>query len=342
MTVTVNQKISLAIVHLAMKFLWYLDVVTNISPKIASKLFRYALVFFIVISLGVFVYSYKYINDFFLGFVYTVNGYPSNNLAQLKLKPAEYPVVISNVRVPYISAKSVLVVDKSNSKVLFEINPEVSLAPASTTKLMTALIALELYSPDEEVSISTECAAVDSTKAYLSEGSKYKVRDLISAMLVSSAGDAACALGSGKLPTEEFVSLMNSKAKQLGLLNTHFSNAIGLDGNGSHRSTAVDLYQLSVAAMEYPLIRDAVHLKNYDIRSTDSQYLASVSNTNRLLWEVEGTLGIKTGTTAEAGEVLIYENSDGKKDIVIVVMSSQDRFGDTTKLLDWVNQKYRW
>jgi D-alanyl-D-alanine carboxypeptidase len=342
MTVTVTQKISVVLLHFAMRVLWWLDVLTNISPKVASRLFRYSIVVFCLFLTGMFVTTYRYVNDFFLGAFYTVEGYPYSNIAAIKIKPLEYPSVISDVRVPYISARSVLVVDKSNSKVLFEINPELSLAPASTTKLMTALVALELYSPDEEVTVSNVCANVDSTKAYLAQGLKYKVRDLISAMLVSSAGDAACALASNKLTTDEFVSLMNAKAKQLGLVNTHFSNAIGLDGNGNHRSTAVDLYKLSVAAMEYPLIRDSVHKKDFEIHSTDSRFLSSVFNTNKLLWEVEGTLGIKTGTTAEAGEVLIYENSDGKKDLVIVVMSSQDRFGDTTKLLNWVNQKYRW
>jgi len=342
MTVTINRKISLALLFLLIHLLWVGDLLTNFSQRSAARILRYTLVVCLLIFCAKSASSYKYTSDIFLGAYYRLNGYAFLNMPEVRLKPIEYPVPVSNVRVPYISARSVFVMDNSTDKILFQINSELQLAPASTTKLMTALVGLEKYSPDEELMITSVCANVDSTKAYLAQGARYKVRDLIYAMLVSSAGDAACAVASGKISLEEFVTLMNDKAKQLGMVNTHFSNPIGLDGNGNNKSTARDLYILSSAAMEYPLIRDAVDQKTYEIKSTDSAYAENMQNTNRLLWEVAGTLGIKTGTTAEAGEVLIYENADTKKDLVIIVMSSRDRFGDTTKLLDWVNAKYRW
>ena len=162
-------------------------------------------------------------------------------------------------------------------------------------------------------------------------------------MLIGSAGDAACTLANGKVSEDEFITLMNNKAVQLGLNSTHFSNAVGLDGaDGSNYSTAEDLYKLASKAVDNGIIKDIVKTKNYEIKSLNSDFDARILNTNRLLDEIPQSVGIKTGTTAGAGEVLIYEYKDSTKDLFIIVMGSQDRFADTKTLLNWSLNSFSW
>jgi D-alanyl-D-alanine carboxypeptidase len=249
----------------------------------------------------------------------------------------EIPYKIFDIPVPAISAKAALVVDTKDNKVLFSYNSEEKLAPASTTKLMTALVAMDLYNMEDELEIPSLCTSVEGTRLGFEEGKMVKVRDLMEALLISSAGDAACTLATSKISLTNFVTLMNQKALRLGMENTSFTNPVGLDGvNGSHHSTASDLYLLSREAMNFELIRDIVKTKEIQISST------TAFNTNKLLWEIPETVGIKTGTTAEAGEVLIYEYKNELKELVIIVMGSNDRFMDTRNLLTWALQSYSW
>jgi D-alanyl-D-alanine carboxypeptidase (penicillin-binding protein 5/6) len=133
---------------------------------------------------------------------------------------------------------------------------------------------------------------------------------------------------------------MNSKAKDLGMDSTQFTNPIGLDG--AHFSTAHDLYILTKYVLKNPLFRDIVDRKEYAITTLDKSFTTTVLNTNRLLWDIPGSVGVKTGRTQEAGEVLIYEYSKGSRDIVIIVMGSVDRFKDTSTILSWVLNVYKW
>lgn len=249
----------------------------------------------------------------------------------------EIPYKIFEIPAPAISAKAALVVDTKDNKILFSYNNDEKLAPASTTKLMTALVALDQYNMEDELEIPGLCTSVEGTRLGFEEGKMVKVIDLMEALLISSAGDAACTLATSKISLTNFVSLMNQKALKLGMENTSFTNPVGLDGvNGSHHSTASDLYLLSREAMNFELIRGIVKTKEVQISST------TVFNTNKLLWEIPETVGVKTGTTAEAGEVLIYEYKNELKELVVVVMGSNDRFMDTKNLLTWALQSYSW
>jgi len=233
--------------------------------------------------------------------------------------------------------------EKNKNRVLFEKNSGEVMVPASTVKLMSALVVLDIYDIEEEVVVKKECTETEGTKAWFPEGSKFKVKDLFNAMLIGSSGDAVCVLATSKVSEKEFVDLMNKKAKEIGMNSTVFSNSIGLDNiNGGHHSTAFDLYKLAIYSMSKPRIKDSVKTNLYVLKSLDNRFTASIYNTNRLLWEIPGTVGVKTGTTESAGEVLIYEYKDELKDIFIIVMGSTDRFGDTKAILNWVTQSYSW
>jgi len=228
-------------------------------------------------------------------------------------------------------------------KVFSENNSEIPFAPASTTKLMTALVAIDLYKENDVVTATKECAATESTKLWLPPGTSYEVKDLMYGLLVNSAGDAGCVLATSKVNQEEFVDLMNKKAKEIGLENTNFTNPVGLDGvDGSNYSTVSDLYTLSNQVMKNNILRNIVRTKTYTFSDLEGDLTVNLENTNKLLWEIPETIGVKTGRTSGAGEVLIYRYEDGEKDLTIIVMSSEDRFADTKELLKWTLSSYKW
>ncbi|MFC1700021.1 D-alanyl-D-alanine carboxypeptidase family protein [Patescibacteria group bacterium] len=332
----VFRSILLIIIKIGMYILWVLDWVTNFNLKKASKVLLYVLVTFLGIA-----FSYAIYSDFFsdLAGAFVGDSFHSSN-SNIEIY---YPVLVRELEEPKISAKSVLVMDRGKSKVLYELNSNEKLAPASTVKLMTALVSLDLYVPQEVLTISEYCTGVEGMKAFFPAESQFLVDDLIYSMLVGSAGDSACALASGKVSEKEFIDLMNKKAKALGMVNTRFSNPVGLDNvNGGHYSTASDLYKLANNAVADRFIRQVVSTNYFNFRSIDGSFGSHLYNTNSLLWQIPGSVGIKTGTTEDAGEVLIYEFKDSEKDLVIIVMGSEDRFYDVRSLLTWVLLSYTW
>jgi D-alanyl-D-alanine carboxypeptidase (penicillin-binding protein 5/6) len=355
MALSILQRASLSAIYLAMNALWLLESVTlerfTFLLTLTSRAFV-ALVFSYCAAFLSFSIKTEYLHklaaslqyeEFYSQFAYQQN-LKNQSYNVLGAGDSIFPVVkINDSLPPPITGKSAIVVERTSHKVLYEFNAKKKLAPASTTKLMTALVALDIYSFEDLVSASQDCAAVESTKAWLPVGAQFTVKDLITSMLVGSAGDSACLIASSKVDPSDFVTLMNSKALNVGMRDTNFTNSIGLDGDeGTNYSTASDLYRLSIAAMDNEYIKDTVARQSFELFSKDAEFQTTIYNTNKLLWEIPGTTGIKTGTTKEAGEVLIYEYSDGQRDIVIVVMGSQDRFADTKNLLDWTLSTFKW
>ena len=319
-----------------MYILWILDWVTNFNLKKTSKVSLYLLVTLFGIFFSYAIYSdyFSKLADAFIEKDFYLSDSEVNTY---------YPILIQEINVPKISAKSALVMDRGKSKVLYELNPDEVLAPASTVKLMTALVALDLYIFQEVLTVPEYCTEVEGMKAFFPEGSKFLADDLIYSMLVGSAGDSACALASGKVSEKEFIDLMNKKAEALGMRDTHFSNPVGLDNiNGGHYSTVTDLYKLANNAVANRFISQIVSTNYFYLKSIDGLYGSNLYNTNALLWQIPGSVGIKTGTTEGAGEVLIYEFRDNQKDLVIIVMGSKDRFYDVISLLTWTLLSYSW
>lgn len=337
--ISIPRKVALLFVELLIKFLWVIDKFTGFDIRYIFKtVFRLSILFVWISSLLFLGYSIStgYLHD--VAVAYIVPEY-----VPLRSVELNYPMRVGTTPFPEITAISAIAVDREKGVVLYEKNPDEKLQPASTVKLMSSIIAFDLYNLDDGLTIPEICTQVEGTKAWFPKGTSYKVRDLIEGMLVGSAGDSACVLASSKVSEKEFVDMMNLKAVEIGMSSTLFSNPVGLDDeSGFQYSTARDLYKMAVYATSMEGIREAVGKKNIVISSADQSYKAYLPNTNRFLWEIENTVGIKTGTTQGAGEVLIYEYDDDLKDIVIVVMGSKDRFNDTKTLLDWVIDNYRW
>lgn len=244
-----------------------------------------------------------------------------------------------------ITARSAFFLDAESDVVLWEKEPQLPLPLASTTKIMTALIAVDLYPTNEEVTVPAACVSLAGTqKMGLFSEEKISVENLMVGMLVSSAGDAACALARHGGPEEEFVKRMNEKAQSLGMTKTRFANPIGndeMEGNGNE-GTAADLVLLAREFWKNTSLREMVGLTEKTVTSADGKTSHKLKTTNDLLTNNAGIRGIKTGYTAKAKGCFVSFYERGGHQILGVLLGSDDRFGETQKVLDWIFAVYRW
>ena len=256
-----------------------------------------------------------------------------------------------NLPPPEISGKHIFVMDRQSKLVLFSKGADDQIYPASTTKMMTALVASGHYPLDSLITVTRTYP--DGVDIGLQPGEKVTVENLLYAMLIQSANDAAEVLAEnyclssklspdgGECGRQKFVEAMNQMAGNLNLHNTHFKNPTGLDEAG-HYSSASDLTRLADRLVENLHLRRIVSTENAVIASADFSTLHPVTNVNELLGKVPGVLGIKTGFTDLAGESLvILVNRDGHE-VIISLMDSQDRFSEATLLIDWVYSNFIW
>lgn len=240
-----------------------------------------------------------------------------------------------------LTAKAYLVMDISSRTVLLEQNADVPLPPASTTKLMTALTALELYDLDEVVEVSTQ-AAGENDGGGLFPHERITVRDLIIGMLVSSANDSAYALAGHAVGGEtHFLEQMNITAQKFHLQNTFFQNPAGYD-DPVNLITARDLAILTLQVMKEPELLSWMGMKNSVVYNVEGNIRHFLFTTNDLLALEPRVIAGKTGTTELAGEVLVSIVDHQEHTLLIVIMGSQDRYTDTQLILRWVGNNVRW
>jgi D-alanyl-D-alanine carboxypeptidase (penicillin-binding protein 5/6) len=242
---------------------------------------------------------------------------------------------------PDVTVKAGALVD-GDGRVLWARYPDTRRPMASITKIMTAVVALEHSSLDEKVTIPRASGAVGESTAFLRPGESLPMRDVLEALLVKSGNDAAVAIAQHVGGTEaQFVEMMNAKARELGLSNTHFANPHGLDAPG-HYTTADDLAVLARYAMTKPAFRDIVKLKTVSIGTgKTTRHLLS---TDALLGTYQGAMGVKTGFTNGAGySVVSAAERDGVTLYAIVLGTASEiqRFRDAKALLDWGFAHYR-
>ncbi len=233
---------------------------------------------------------------------------------------------------PSIQASSLYLVDLQSRRVLLEKHAGRRLPPASLTKLMTALVALEAASPEQVVPVDGR-ALIHRSSLKLQPGEQFLLRDLLAAMLVTSANDAceAIAWHVGGGSPDRFVAMMNARAESLGLHDTHFVNACGFDAPG-HYSTAMDLAALAEQALSLPAISMIVRTVTRTITTVDGSRSVSLYSTNELLRDPDVT-GVKTGYTSKAGRCLIASLFRNGHRLLLVGLNVRNRWEQATRLL---------
>lgn len=230
---------------------------------------------------------------------------------------------------------SIIAKDLNSKQLIFSKDEQKINQPASLTKIMTAMIAIESGRMNDVVTITREMIQVEPTKAGLRVGEKFYLRDLVKAAMVMSANDAAMSIGVylGDGDVDKFVGLMNKKAKTIGMRNTNFTNPCGFD-IGHHYSTALDLLTLSEYAIKNNAFNDMAKLKRHDFKALNTKRNYAAYTHNKLLNNYKYAVGIKTGYTQKAGPCLIARAKNGNKDILVVMLNSEHRWNDIKTIFE--------
>lgn len=238
-----------------------------------------------------------------------------------------------------VSAGQAILINGENGKVMYEKCADEKAYPASTTKIMTALITLEVLREndslmEQEIEVP-ECAqGVEGSSIYLKSGEKISIEDLLYGLMLVSGNDAATALAEIIGGTQEnFVEMMNEKAKSLGCKNTHFANPSGLFDE-EHYTTARDMAIISMEAMKDPTFRKIVGSTSRQAARENSDY-CTFHNKNKTVFEYKGGTGIKIGYTQNSGRTLVASSKRGDDSMICVVMSAPDWFEDAYRLMDY-------
>ncbi|MDI6893213.1 MAG: D-alanyl-D-alanine carboxypeptidase family protein [Bacillota bacterium] len=237
---------------------------------------------------------------------------------------------------PRLDCRAAVLMEWTTGAVLYALRATEERDPASLTKIMTAVVAIEQGSLPEPVRISADAAWMPGSVMGLREGQEYTLRDLLYGLLLESGNDAAVAIAQHIAGSEQdFARLMTEKARGLGAISTRFRNPHGLTEPG-HCSTAYDLALITRYALTLPLFAEMVATVQKQVADLgDPSSTGTLYNTNRLLGVYPGMEGGKTGTTAAAGACLITSTMRDGMRLISVVLDSADRWGDTRRLLDW-------
>lgn len=244
---------------------------------------------------------------------------------------SEYPILETSI-IPQISAEGVVVMDADSKVVLYEKNPNLRFSSASTTKIMTAITALNYFKPDDILTVKN--TTNEGVVLGLKEGQKITFDNLLYALLLPSANDMAFTIAQNYDSQGGFIRKMNQNAAKFNLYNTHYQDPAGLEDDGDY-TTPLDLARLASIAITNEKFAKIVSTKEKTIVDLEGNSY-SLKNLNKLLG-VDGVDGIKTGFTQGAGQVLVTSKKEGTHTIIIVVMGSADRFFDTEKLLSVIS-----
>ena len=260
---------------------------------------------------------------------------PTMRVDEDELKPPQRSVNAS-VQAPSVSAEGAVLVVGSSGRVLYEKNSDKRLYPASTTKIMTALVTLETLDelglgPDSKVIVPVEAAGVEGSSLYLKAGEKLSLEELLYGLMLQSGNDSAEAIAVCVGGTREtFVEKMNLKAEQLGCSGTHFVNPSGLfDEN--HYTTAGDLAIIAAEAMKREDFREIVGAQKWASEETDRSFV----NKNKTVFNYEGGNGVKIGFTKKSGRTLVASAEREGKELIAVVLRDGNWFNDAYALMDY-------
>ena len=263
--------------------------------------------------------------------VMTDGGYPP-----LHLGPDEIARLTAVNHPPQLTANSAVLVDLDSGQTLFALHPDDPLPPASTAKLMTALVVLQQGNLDDVVTVSAAAAGTTGSRMGLAAGETLTVRELLYGLLLPSGNDAAVALAEHVGGSEEaFVALMNRTAASLGLKATHFTGPHGMDAAGQ-TSSAADLLTITQADLKYPLFAQIIATQAAEVSGM------ALTNTNELLGKYPGADGVKTGTTDAGGECLVASVTRQGHRLLAIVLGSKDRYADVRAMFDFAAGGWQW
>lgn len=258
-------------------------------------------------------------------------------------------IVAKNENLFGIRAISAIIMDEKNNSVLWAKNENEVRAMASLTKIMTAIVAIENKALDSEFEVSNYAASMPETKLFLKAGEKYTLEDLLYAIMLKSANDAAVVIAEGVSGScEEFCKLMTEKAFLIGCTNTNFLTPNGLDnGNKMHKSTAKEMAMIASYALKNETFKKIISTQEKEISNIENTRKFHLSNSNRLLGK-DNVKGIKTGYTNLAGQCFAGYYEDNEKSFITIVLASgwgnagkEAKWTDTTKMMDYINQNFK-
>lgn len=233
-----------------------------------------------------------------------------------------------------VSARSAVVLDGTTGQLLFEQNADERLPMASTTKIMTAIVAIENFDLDREYTVKKEYTQVEGSSMYLKEGEQITLRDTLYGLMLMSGNDAALAVAGECGGKEKFIEMMNETAQKLGLKDTHFDNPNGLDGE-THYTTAHELAKIAAYAMQNEEFHEIVGTRTYN---KAGRYM---TNHNKLLKLYKDAVGIKTGFTKKSGRCLVSAAERNGRRLIAVTLNAPDDWNDHINMLEGAFEKYQ-
>ena len=264
------------------------------------------------------------------------------------LLPAAYPVNTTGVEAPSLTTSSIAVLDKNSAVLMYSKQEKTRFLPASTVKIMTALVVLDYFQLDDILTVRQVSNFGQDME--LLENERISVKNLLSGLLINSANDAALVLAQNYSGGRQaFIKAMNQKAQTIHLGDTYFANPTGLDTDEEGNiladysyTTALDLARLASWALKNSVFAEIITTRQTVVSDVGGRIKHQLFNINQLLGKVTGLKGVKTGWTEDAGECLVsYTERDGHE-VIIVVLGSQDRFGESLKLIEWAFANHQW
>lgn len=262
--------------------------------------------------------------------------------SQSRLSVINYSDILTSAKALKVSAESAILIDADSGNVIYEYNAEKKLPMASTTKIMTALVAIENCPIEKTVTVTKQAVGIEGSSIYLYEGEKLCMEDLLYALLLESANDAATAIAievGGSV--EGFADMMNEKAKSLGLCNTSFQNPHGLDSE-EHYTTAHDLAIIARAALANPTLEKIFSTEKKTIPLNSEEGVRLLINHNKLLRMYDGTIGVKTGYTKRSGRCLVSAAERDGVRLIAVTLNAPNDWQDHTDMLDYGFETYEY
>lgn len=261
--------------------------------------------------------------------------FPVESSSEKNWNPKIESLIDTGVKKPYLSATSALSYDLTTQKFLFNQDIKKKLPIASLTKIMTALVALENEPLDKKITIKKNDLVGENSMG-LDIGEILTLEQLLYGLILPSGNDAAEAISEGsRFGRDNFIYLMNKKAEDFGLTDTHFTNPSGLEGDGNQYSSAYDLLVITFHALQNPTFKKIASTYEYHIEESKNHKAFNLYNDTNLLTSYPGVKGVKTGYTDEAGLCLVTYLEYGGHKIIAILLNSQNRRTEMKELLDY-------